>query len=141
MSDDLEKLDRLCAEKGLKPIPNHWPPYAADKKGNIWNVANKWRSKAPRILCAIADQYGYPTVRILIDGNYTAKKVHALVCAAFHGPRPDGCNETRHLNGKPYDNRPQNLRWGTTKENYLDRVKHGRDGLKRGNVRAARQGG
>lgn len=31
----------------------------------------------------------------------------------------------RHLNGNPYDNRLENLAWGTPSENMLDKVRHG----------------
>ncbi len=58
------------------------------------------------------------------DGKRTGIKVHHMVAAAFLGPRPDG-TEVRHLNGKPADNRPMNLAWGTRSENQLDSVRHG----------------
>lgn len=51
-------------------------------------------------------------------------KVHQVVLAAFHGPRPDGLL-ARHLNGNGSDNRAANLRWGTASENMLDRTAHG----------------
>lgn len=127
----LDELDRLAAEKGLKRIPG-LSPYAADRDGNIWNLANKWRSIGPRRLHALLDMYGYLSVKLRIRGKYVAKKVHALVCLAFNGERPRGYNETRHLNGIRHDNRPENLSWGTTRDNYLDRVKHGNDFLKKG---------
>lgn len=44
-------------------------------------------------------------------------KVHRLVCEAFHGPAPDGMPVVLHLNEDALDNRPENLRWGTQKEN------------------------
>lgn len=44
-------------------------------------------------------------------------KVHRLVCEAFHGPAPEGKNIVLHLNEDATDNRPENLRWGTQKEN------------------------
>lgn len=43
-------------------------------------------------------------------------KVHRLVCEAFHGPCPTGL-ETLHLDENGLNNRPENLRWGTHKEN------------------------
>jgi hypothetical protein len=51
--------------------------------------------------------------------------VHRLVLEAFSGPCPPGL-ECRHLNGNPSDNRwPENIKWGTDKENQGDRVSHG----------------
>jgi hypothetical protein len=44
-------------------------------------------------------------------------KVHQLVCEAFHGARPASCTDVLHLNEDGLDNRPENLRWGTRKEN------------------------
>lgn len=44
-------------------------------------------------------------------------KVAQLVCEAFHGPKPSPSAVTIHINEDPSDNRPENLRWGTQKEN------------------------
>jgi hypothetical protein len=44
-------------------------------------------------------------------------KVHRLVCEAFHGPAPEGRNVVIHENENALDNRPENIRWGTQKEN------------------------
>lgn len=49
--------------------------------------------------------------------------VHTLVLTAFSGPRLPG-KQTRHLNGDGFDNRLENLKWGTAKENSADRVLH-----------------
>ena len=50
--------------------------------------------------------------------------VHALVAAAFIGPRPDGLL-IRHLDGNPRNNRVGNLQYGTGSENQRDAVVHG----------------
>lgn len=61
--------------------------------------------------------------------------VHRLVNTAFNGPKPFPSAVTRHLSGDPSDNRPENLRWGTTKENAADAVRHGTAvGLRRGDA-------
>lgn len=44
-------------------------------------------------------------------------KVHRLVCEAFHGPAPQGKEYVLHLDEDAHNNRPENLRWGTQKEN------------------------
>lgn len=44
-------------------------------------------------------------------------KVHRLVCEAFHGPPPSPSHIVIHLNEDGIDNRSENLRWGTQKEN------------------------
>lgn len=77
----------------------------------------------PRILKTCLDRDGYKQVT-LCDGTQTTKKVCWLVCEAFHGERPS-MNVVRHLNGNQGDDRAENLKWGTYKENVEDSVKHG----------------
>lgn len=43
-------------------------------------------------------------------------KVHRAVCEAFHGPCPPGL-ETLHKDEDGLNNRPENLEWGTRKQN------------------------
>lgn len=56
----------------------------------------------------------YYTIKTREHGHL---KVHRLVCEAFHGPPPVDQNICLHLNENALDNRPENLRWGTQKEN------------------------
>ena len=44
-------------------------------------------------------------------------KVHRLICEAFHGPPPPDKQIVIHINENALDNRAENLRWGTQKEN------------------------
>jgi hypothetical protein len=44
-------------------------------------------------------------------------KVHRLVCEAFHGPAPFPKAVVIHLDENALNNRPENLKWGTQKEN------------------------
>jgi hypothetical protein len=44
-------------------------------------------------------------------------KVHQLVCDAFHGPKPFDGAVVIHINEDGLDNRAENLKWGTQKEN------------------------
>jgi hypothetical protein len=44
-------------------------------------------------------------------------KVHRLVCEAFNGPQPHPKSVVMHINEDSNDNRPENLCWGTQKEN------------------------
>lgn len=43
-------------------------------------------------------------------------KVARLVCEAFHGPAPEGA-VCMHLDENPRNNKPENLAWGSQKEN------------------------
>lgn len=63
-------------------------------------------------------------VTLVKDTKRFTPKVHHLVLLAFGFQRPPGY-QCRHLNGDPQDNRLENIRWGTAKENTEDRIKHG----------------
>jgi len=51
-------------------------------------------------------------------------RVHTLVLETFVSEKPEG-NEALHLNGDRGDNRLENLRWGTHKENMNQMKEHG----------------
>jgi hypothetical protein len=55
--------------------------------------------------------YGY---RAKYYGNM---KIHQLVCEAFHGPKPCPEAVVIHIDENSLNNKPENLRWGTQKEN------------------------
>jgi hypothetical protein len=57
-------------------------------------------------------------------GRGNTRMVHALVLAAFVGPRPPGA-DSRHLDGNYINNRLDNLSWGTRSENIRDAIRHG----------------
>jgi hypothetical protein len=44
-------------------------------------------------------------------------KIHRLVCEAFYGPPPFPRAVVIHLDEDALNNRPENLKWGTQKEN------------------------
>jgi hypothetical protein len=80
------------------------------------------------------DRDGYLEVRPYHNGRARTRRVHQLVCEAFHGERPSPEHEVRHLNGERTDNRASNLRWGTKAENVADMVRHGTAGGPKGST-------
>ena len=63
-------------------------------------------------------QYMHIMLRRHGTGNrQSPRKVHQLVCEAFHGPKPFPGAVVLHLDENALNNRPENLRWGTQKEN------------------------
>jgi hypothetical protein len=44
-------------------------------------------------------------------------KIHRAVCEAFHGPAPFTGAVVIHIDENPHNNQPENLKWGTQKEN------------------------
>ena len=61
---------------------------------------------------------GVPKRRqIYITRLKKAFSVHRLVCEAFHGPQPPDKPIVIHIDENPSHNNPENLKWGTQKEN------------------------
>jgi hypothetical protein len=77
-----------------------------------------------RMLKPWVDRDGYHRVQLCRDGETIKHRVHRLVLLAFVG-ESEPCQECRHLNGDPADNRLENLAWGTKLENSADRLEHG----------------
>lgn len=55
--------------------------------------------------------------RYIIVHERRTYKVARLVCEAFHGAAPDDKPVCMHLDENSRNNRPDNLAWGTQKEN------------------------
>lgn len=108
---------RIIAGVEFRNIPG-FPRYLAGNDGTIWSEKRK-------LLLRTRFHRRYPTLTIRReDGRWITVNVHVLVALAFHGPKPEGY-ECRHLNGDRNDNRPENLSWGTHKQNAEDAIRHG----------------
>jgi hypothetical protein len=70
------------------------------------------------------DVGGYAMVRFSKNNTFEDHRVHTLVLLAFRGDQPAGM-QCRHLNGNSWDNRLENLCYGTISENTYDQVRHG----------------
>jgi len=55
-------------------------------------------------------------------------QVHRVIALTFLGPPPSAGSIIRHINGHAFDNRADNLCWGTTAENLSDRLLHQKNG-------------
>lgn len=98
-----------------RQIPS-FPTYEASSFGGI-------RSRF-RVLKQQLNDKGYRTVTLYKGGKVT-KRVHWLVCEAFHGVKPAWAADAAHNNGIKTANRPDNLRWSTKLSNAADMAKHG----------------
>ena len=68
---------------------------------------------------------GYSKISLCTKVRRISENTHRLVAKAFHGMPTEEKPVTRHLNGIPSDNRPENLKWGTAQENRDDMIGHG----------------
>lgn len=120
-----------------KPIPGYGGFYEASNLGNI-----RVKDREVEKFCGLtgtkvkqfykgrvlnpsnANKYGHKSVHIGYDKKRILVSVHKLILLAFVGPCPDGM-ECCHNNGIASDNRIENLRWDTHKNNNADRKKHG----------------
>ncbi len=109
--------------------------YDVSNLGNIrtyWKLINdgcftRWEvSSVPiKFVHKVQIPEGYETVSLRArNRKITSVYVHRVVLEAFVTKRQPG-QVCRHLNGKPYDNRLENITWGTPKENAQDRKGHG----------------
>ncbi len=102
-----------------------FPGYYVSRNGAVISVK---KGKARALKCfTMKGHLPYRCVNLYREGKLATKRVAPLVCAAFHGPRPTPTHEAAHNNGRHNDDRAENLRWATPKENAADRAAHGTD--------------
>lgn len=118
----------MTADEEWRPIEDE-PGYDVSNFGEVRShkpVRNFAKPPVePRILKFKRDKDGYRSVSLHQKGRGGRDyRVHQLVCAAFNGPRPNGAL-CLHNDGDNDNNRPDNLRWGTAKQNSDDSKDHG----------------
>lgn len=108
-----------------REIPDY-PLYEVSNYGNVrsWKN-NKWgKADYPKQLSKYLGNNGYYTVVLLNDRHEKKKTVHRLVARAFIG-KPGEKIQVRHMDGSRTNNRLENLKYGTQKDNSQDSVEHG----------------
>jgi hypothetical protein len=90
------------------------------RKNSRWGLSSQWKKLRPHV--SAKGRYG--RVILMIDKTQTGCLVHRLILEAFRGPCPKGM-EACHNDGDSTNNVINNLRWDTTKNNHLDKQRHG----------------
>ena len=89
-----------------------WDNYVIHGVGSVLRIyKNKTKELKP-----YKDKYGYMVVNLCENGKVKQFKVHRLVALQFI-PNPENKKCVDHINGIRDDNRLENLRWLTHKEN------------------------
>lgn len=109
-----------------RPIPDN-PVYEVSNCARVRRAIAGRGSPAGRIMKQRQDKDGYWTTH-LTHPVFVSRPfwVHRLVCLAFVGPQPSPEEfQVQHINGVRTDNRPENLKWGTSQDNSDDMRRHG----------------
>lgn len=118
-----------------KAVPGYEGIYEASTLGRVRSLdrvihkLNRWGSVSPmklhgRVLAGGPHVGGYESMHLYRDGVQWATVTHIVIALTFIGPCPIG-QETMHANGNKYDNRLENLSYGTHKENEDAKDVHG----------------
>lgn len=96
------------------------PDYEVSSHGQVRRRTASVGTYAGRIMSPVPGEHGHLRVGLIVDGALRKFQVHRLVCLAFHGEAPSEQHVAAHRNGDPADNRVENVRWATQKENIAD---------------------
>lgn len=104
-----------------------WKPVVGYE--GLYEVSNLGRFKSlhygkERILKPMIKNKGYETVLLCKKGVCTKKSVHREVLLTFVGKPKEG-EECDHIDRNPKNNRVDNLRWVSRKENMLNTAGYG----------------
>lgn len=116
------------AAREIRPIPGY-PGYFVSDDGRVFSDfirgshAGRRQEGLRRELRPGVTPVGEGYKCVALSG--ATKYIHQLVALAFIGQIPPG-QEVRHLNGDSFDNRRENLAYGTRRQNVDDMQRHGR---------------
>ena len=110
-----------CYVPQFRPIVFGDGSYAACDDGNIYNISKG----EPRRKAVKFSHNGYEEVFLFHHKKRYRFRVNRLICKAFYGnPHPHE-TECRHMDGDKRNNLPENLDWGTRRQNAQDAAASG----------------
>lgn len=111
-----------------KSIPD-LPGYEASDMGRIRSLPKEnWpevRVLKQKLRNVKHNRVHYLVIEFRVNRRSVYRFIHRCVLEAFVGPCPSGM-ECCHANGNPLDNRLENLRWDTRRNNIQDAMNAGR---------------
>ena len=101
-----------------KDVVGYDGAYQVSNFGRVRSFKNGKRglTDTPRIMKLCHDRYGYPVVYLFRDKKDKCVRVHQIEAIAFL-PNPENKEFVDHLDCDKKNNRLDNLRWVTRKEN------------------------
>jgi len=108
-----------------KKIIRYEELYEVSNLGRIKSISRKYHPNETILKQHEYGNYGHMMVILSKKNKHETLAVHRLVLESFIGLRPKNM-ECRHLDGNAKNNRLENLRWGTPKENCADKIAHGK---------------
>ena len=91
-----------------KPVVGYEGVYSVSSFGRIRRDSLARGTSKGHILKHNFDNRGYPVIQLTRKSKKRSFKCHALVAAAFLGPRPEGL-QVNHIDGNYKNNREENL--------------------------------
>lgn len=105
----------MGAEEKWKDIIGYEGLYQVSNLGRVKSL-NYRNTGEEKIRKLVIDKYGYFVIPLRVNGKSKQHFVHRLVALTFI-PNPDNLPQIDHINTDRTDNRVENLRWCTAKEN------------------------
>lgn len=100
--------------KRVQEFPDYW----------ISDHLRLWSSRSNCLVEGTQNSKGYVIHSFKSNGKLVRRSLHRLYAEAFLENDKD-YPVVRHLNDNGYDNTPENLKWGTHRDNYMDAVQNG----------------
>ena len=124
-------MNDLATREEWRPVVDWESLYEVSNLGRVRSMKRSRRGgngsvavRGGRILKAGMTN-GYEHVTLSDPSCRKNARVHVLMLESFVGPRPESRMHGCHDDGNSRNNNVGNLYWGTPKQNYQDKVRHG----------------
>jgi DNA-binding transcriptional regulator YiaG len=135
--DTFNDLQKILNNSNIKIVKcDLFPGYYFTDNGKIFKENYKGtKGKIKEIKQTITNK-GYLRVKIIVNKKHKHICVHRLILIAFEGLSKNKKDECRHLDGDKKNNKINNLKWGSRKENENDKIRHGTHNMGTNNPRS-----
>lgn len=103
-----------------------YPDYKISSYGRIFRVRGRRKGSIGKKIVGRVTQSGYRQVKLVhVDGYQIEVRLSRLVLETFVGKAPTQKHQAAHCDNEKLNNKLENLRWATPKENNADKIVHG----------------